>query len=76
MPPMEQLVSDTPLNQSSLVIGIDLGTTNSAIAILQNGAPTILPIPNNGWTMPAVVSFLEQNILNGKDTIEAEVYKP
>mmetsp|Transcript_2206 Transcript_2206/g.3222 ORF Transcript_2206/g.3222 Transcript_2206/m.3222 type:complete len:641 (-) Transcript_2206:101-2023(-) len=76
MPPAEQLVSDAPLNQRGLGVGIDLGTTNSAIAILQNGVQTIPPIPNNGRTMPSVVSLLGEQILTGKDAINAEVHNP
>ena len=38
-------------------VGIDLGTTNSAIAILNNGVPTIVPNRFGSRTTPSVVAF-------------------
>ncbi len=41
----------------SKIIGIDLGTTNSCVAVLEGGAPTVIPNPEGGRTTPSVVSY-------------------
>jgi len=41
----------------SKVIGIDLGTTNSCIAFIQNGEPTVVTTPEGARTTPSVVAF-------------------
>ena len=90
MPPVDQLVSDTPIDQRGIGVGIDLGTTNSAAAILIDGVPTIVPVgdgsssndtsSNNsksGRTIPSVVSILSKDqVLVGKEAVQAEVDNP
>ena len=42
------------------IIGIDLGTTNSAVAIMEGGQATIVTNDEGGRTTPSVVAFTEE----------------
>jgi molecular chaperone DnaK len=39
------------------IIGIDLGTTNSVVAVMEGGEPTVIPSAEGGRTIPSVVAF-------------------
>ncbi|WP_215744293.1 molecular chaperone DnaK [Mesomycoplasma hyorhinis] len=40
-----------------IILGIDLGTTNSVVSIIENGKPVVLENPNGKNTTPSVVAF-------------------
>ena len=42
-------------------IGIDLGTTNSCMAVLEGGEPTVIPNAEGGRTTPSVVAFTKDD---------------
>src|ERR1700758_1207183 len=41
----------------SKIIGIDLGTTNSVVAVMEGDQPVVIPNPEGGRTTPSVVAF-------------------
>ena len=43
------------------IIGIDLGTTNSAVAVMEGGSATIIPSSEGGRTVPSVVGFTKED---------------
>ncbi|HVO76477.1 MAG TPA: Hsp70 family protein, partial [Candidatus Bathyarchaeia archaeon] len=49
----------------SKIIGIDLGTTNSCVAVIEGGEPVVIPNPEGGRTTPSVVGFKDSQRLVG-----------
>src|SRR5512132_4011540 len=43
------------------VLGIDLGTTNSCMAVIEGGEPTVIPNAEGGRTTPSVVAFTKDD---------------
>src|ERR671916_61364 len=52
------------------IIGIDLGTTNSVVAAMEGGEPTVIPSAEGGRTIPSVVAFSK-----GGDRLVGQVAK-
>ena len=50
----------------SKIIGIDLGTTNSCVAVIEGGEPTVIPNAEGGRTTPSVVAFANGERLVGQ----------
>ena len=48
------------------IIGIDLGTTNSCVAVMEGGQPTVIPNSEGGRTTPSVVGFKDGERLVGQ----------
>ena len=51
-------------------VGIDLGTTNSCVAVLEGGEPTVIPNAEGSRTTPSVVAFAR-----GGEVLVGEVAK-
>jgi CheY-like chemotaxis protein len=43
------------------IIGIDLGTTNSVVAVMEGGDPTVITNPEGGRTTPSVLAITKNN---------------
>ena len=60
----------------SKIIGIDLGTTNSCVAVMEGGQPTVIPNSEGGRTTPSVVGFKENDRLIGQVAKRQAVANP
>jgi molecular chaperone DnaK len=49
----------------SKIIGIDLGTTNSCVAVIEGGEPQVIPNSEGANTTPSVVAFKDSEVLVG-----------
>ena len=60
----------------SKIIGIDLGTTNSAVAVLEGGQPKVITNPNGGRTTPSAVSFKNGEVQVGDTAKRQAITNP
>lgn len=49
----------------SKIIGIDLGTTNSCMAVIEGGEPVVIPNAEGNRTTPSIVAFKDADVLVG-----------
>jgi molecular chaperone DnaK len=60
----------------SKVIGIDLGTTNSCVAIIENGIPKVIENSEGARTTPSIVAYANNEILVGASAKRQAVTNP
>ena len=58
------------------IIGIDLGTTNSCVAVMEGGQPTVIPNSEGSRTTPSVVGFKDNDRLVGQVAKRQAVANP
>lgn len=61
---------------SNKIIGIDLGTTNSAIAVMQGGKATVIPTAEGRNTFPSIVGFKGEDVIVGDPAKRQMVLNP
>jgi molecular chaperone DnaK len=60
----------------SKVIGIDLGTTNSCVAVIENGNPKVIENSEGARTTPSIVAYTDEEILVGASAKRQAVTNP
>jgi molecular chaperone DnaK len=60
----------------SKIIGIDLGTTNSCVAIVENGIPKVIENAEGARTTPSIVAYANDEILVGASAKRQSVTNP
>ena len=60
----------------SKIIGIDLGTTNSCVAVIENGIPKVIENSEGARTTPSIVAYTETDVLVGASAKRQAVTNP
>jgi molecular chaperone DnaK len=60
----------------SKIIGIDLGTTNSCVAVIEGGEPVVIPNSEGARTTPSIAAFKDNEVLVGVSAKRQAVTNP
>ena len=60
----------------SKVIGIDLGTTNSCVAVVENGIPKVIENSEGARTTPSIIAYTNEEVLVGATAKRQAVTNP
>lgn len=73
----QQQRAEAPSGPREVVVGIDLGTTNSAIAIIEGGKPRCIPNTHGSNLTPSVVCFKEDgDVVVGREARRMSSLQP
>ena len=64
------------MDEEEFAIGIDLGTTYSCVAVLKNNKVEIIPNEIGENLTPSIVSFTDEGILVGEQTLNQLIKNP
>ena len=70
------LYKETIMTSSSRIIGIDLGTTNSCVAVVEAGNPKIIENSEGARTTPSIVAYTTDEVLVGASAKRQAVTNP
>ena len=71
----DEILAHAPL-QKKIIVGIDLGTTNSLIATIEDDKPVLLKDNNNNDIIPSVVHYSKNDILVGMEAYNKKLSDP
>ncbi len=58
----------------SKIIGIDLGTTNSVVSVMEGGQPAVIPNQEGGRTTPSVAGWADRQTAGGNEPGEHDLF--
>jgi Fe-S protein assembly chaperone HscA len=64
------------VSKSEIIVGIDLGTTNSLVAHMENGEPVVIPGEDGSMLVPSVVAMDGERVLVGNAARRVLIEKP
>lgn len=70
------MAKQTKTKTTGKIIGVDLGTTHSAVAVMEGGSPKIIPTTEGRNTFPSIVAFKGDEILVGDPAKRQMVLNP